>query len=152
MLVAMKNQTCLITLLFAAAFAAGCGKEKTTAPQMETVKSGTNQAAADVKYDTFAHKAEFVKSMQGQLTSLDQDLDKLSAKIDSSSDAIKAAAKPKLQALRDDAAKLNAQLAEARNATESNWDSVKDGSKTAYTALVNSFMDAHQWLSDKTAP
>ena len=74
--------------------------------------------------------------MQGQLTTLNQDLDKLSAKIDSSSDAIKADAKPKLQALRDQAAKLNQQLADAQNATESTWDSVKADSKKAYESLA----------------
>ena len=82
-----------------------------------------------MKNYTFAQKDEFVKAMQGQLTALNQDLDKLSAKIDSSSDAVKAEAKPKLQALRDQATKLNQQLADASNATESTWDGVKADSK-----------------------
>ena len=76
---------------------------------------------------TFAQKDEFVKAMQVQLDALNKDLDQLSAKIDSSSDAVKAEAKPKLQALRDQAAQLNKQLGEAKNATESSWDSVKAG-------------------------
>jgi chromosome segregation ATPase len=148
----MKNKTLVITFLSAAAFAVGCAKEKTTAQQMDTVKTETQQAAQDMKNYTFAQKDEFVKAMQGQLVTLNQDLDKLSAKIDSSSDAIKAEAKPKLQALRDQAAKLNQQLADAQNATESTWDSVKAGSQKAYNELATGFTEARQWVSDKIAP
>jgi len=152
MLWAMKNKTLLIAFLSAAAFAVGCDKEKTTAQQIETVKTETKQAAQDMKDYTFAQKAEFVKSMQGQLTTLNQDLDKLSAKVDRSSDAIKAEAQPKLQALRDQAAKLNQQLADAQNATESTWDSVKAGAKTACESVEKGFNDARQWVGDKIAP
>jgi chromosome segregation ATPase len=152
MLLAMKNKTLLITFLSAATFAVGCDKEKTTAQQIETVKTETKQAAQDMKDYTFAQKDEFVKYMQGQLTTLNQDLDKLSAKIDSSSDAIKAEAKPKLQALRDQATKLNQQLADAQNATESTWDSVKAGTKSAYESVEKGFNDARQWVSDKIKP
>jgi chromosome segregation ATPase len=151
----MKNKTLAVTFLSIAAFAVGCNKE-TTSPsvpqQVETIKTETKQAAQDMKDYTFAQKDEFVKYMQGQLTTLNQDLDKLAAKIDSSSDAVKAEAKPKLQALRDQAATLNQQLADASNATESTWDSVKAGTKNAYTAVQKSFNDARQWVSDKIAP
>jgi chromosome segregation ATPase len=151
-LLAMKNKTWLITFLSAATIAVGCDKEKTTAQQIETVKTETKQAASDMKDYTFAQKDDFVKSMQAQLTTLNQDLDKLAAKIDGSSDAIKAEAKPKLQALRDQAAKLNAQLADDQNATASTWDSVKAGTKKAYDSMAASFADARQWMSDKIAP
>ena len=152
MLWVMNKKPLLVTFLAAATFAVGCNKEQTASQQIEKVKTETKQAAQDMKNYTFAEKAEFVKAMQGQLTALNQDLDKLSAKIDSSSDAIKAEAKPKLQALRDQAAQLNQQLADASNATESTWDSVKAGSQKAYDAMVKSFADARQWVSDKIAP
>ena len=148
----MKNITLFITLLAAAAFATGCDKEKTAAQQLETVKTETKQAAQDMKDYTFAQKAEFVKSMQGQLTTLNQDLDKLAAKIDSSSDAVKTEAKPKLEALREQTAKLNQQLADAQNATESTWDSVKASCKTAYETTKDGFNQARQWVSEKVAP
>jgi predicted nucleic acid-binding Zn-ribbon protein len=86
------------------------------------------------------------------LDALNKDIDALSAKIDSSSDAVKADAKPKLQALRDEAAGLNKQLDEARNATESTWDSVKADSEKTYNGLKNDFQQARQWVSDKIAP
>ena len=148
----MKNKTLLITLMSVAAFAVGCSKEEATSQQVDKVQTETKQATADMKDYTFAQKAEFVTAMQAQLTALNQDLDKLSAKIDSSSDAIKAEAKPKLQALRDQAAQLNQQLADAQNATESTWDSVKATSQKAYDALAKGFSEARQWVSDKVAP
>jgi predicted nucleic acid-binding Zn-ribbon protein len=148
----MKNKTLLITLLSIAAFAVGCKKEQTTSQQLENVKVETKQAAQDMKDYTFAQKAEFVAAMQSQLDALNKDIDQLSAKIDSSSDAVKAEAKPKLQALRDQAAQLNKQLDDAKNATESTWDSVKAGFTKAYDATKDGFNQARQWVSDKIAP
>jgi DNA anti-recombination protein RmuC len=152
MLSVMKTKILFITFISTAAFIVGCDKPATTAQQIDQVQAETKQAAQDMKNYTFAQKAEFVAAMQTQLTKLNQDLDQLAAKIDSSSDAIKAEAKPKLQALREQAAKLNEQLADASNATESTWDSVKAGSQKAYDALAKSFTDARQWVSDKIAP
>jgi chromosome segregation ATPase len=148
----MKNKAFLFTLLSIAAIAVGCNKEQTTSQQMDKVQTETTQAAQDMKDYTFAQKAEFVKAMQSQLDTLNKDLDQLSAKIDSSSDAVKAEAKPKLQALRDQAAQLNQQLADAQNATESTWDSVKAGFQKAYDATKDGFQQTRQWVSDKIAP
>ena len=148
----MKNITWAITVLSIAAFAVGCEKQQTTSQQLETVKTETKQAAQDMKDYTYAQKAEFVAAMQVQLDALNKDLDQLAAKIDSSSDAVKAEAKPKLQALRDQAAQLNKQLDDAKNATESTWDSVKAGCSKAYDATKDGFNQARQWVSDKIAP
>ena len=148
----MKNKTLVIAVLSAAAFAVGCNKEQTTSQQMDKVQTETTQAAQDMKDFTFAQKAEFVKTMQGQLDTLNKDLDQLAAKIDSSTDAVKAEAKPKLQALRDQTAQLNKQLDEAKNATESTWDSVKAGFNKSYEATKGGFNQARQWVSYKIAP
>src|ERR1039458_6037694 len=148
----MKNKTSVITFLFIAAIAVGCNKEQTTSQQMDKVQTETTQASQDMKDYTFAQKAEFVKAMQSQLDTLNKDLDQLSAKIDKSSDAVKAEAKTNLQALRDQAAQLNKQLDEAKNATESTWDSVKAGFTKAYDATKDGFNQARQWVSDKIAP
>jgi ABC-type transporter Mla subunit MlaD len=148
----MQHKAILITLLSAAAFAVGCNKEETTSQQLDKVKTETKEAAQDMKDYTYAQKAEFVKQMQSQLAALNEDLDKLSAKVESSSDAVKAEAKPKLQALRDQAGQLNKQLDDVKNATESTWDSVKAGTKKAYDAVADGFKQARQWVSDKVAP
>ena len=148
----MKNKTSVITFLFIAAIAVGCNKEQTTSQQMDKVQTETTQASQDMKDYTFAQKAEFVKAMQSQLDTLNKDLDQLSAKIESSSDVVKAEAKPKLQVLRNQVAQLNQQLADAQNATESTWDSVKAGFQKAYEATKDGFQQTRQWVSDKIAP
>jgi chromosome segregation ATPase len=148
----MNNKKLLMMFLCATTIAVGCDKEKSTSQQIDAVKTETKQAAQNMKDYTFAQKDEFVKDMQGQLTTLNQDLDQLSAKIDSSSDAVKADAKPKLAALRAQAAALNEQLANAQSATESTWDSVKADSQKAYDSVAKGITDARQWVSDKIAP
>jgi len=148
----MKHKHLLITLLAVSAFAVGCDKQQTTSQQLDQVQAETKQAAQDMKDYTYAQKAEFVEKMQGQLAELNRDLDQLAARIDKSSDAIKAEAQPKLQVLRDQMAQLNKQLDEAKNATESTWDSVKGGFKKGYEASKEGFQQARQWVSDKIAP
>ncbi len=148
----MKLKTFLLTFLAVAACAVGCNKEGTTAEQIDKLKAETKEAAQDMKDYTYAQKAEFTETMQSQLAAINKDLDQLEAKIEKASDAAKAEAKPKLQALREKAAQLGKQLDEAKNATESTWDSVKAGSKKAYGELKDGFNQARQWVSDKIAP
>ena len=148
----MKYKTLAITFLAVTAFAVGCKKEQTTSQQLDKVQTETKEAAQDMKDYTVAQKAEFVAKMQGQLDEINRDLDQLAAKVEKSSDAIKAEAQPKLQVLRDQMAQLNKQLDEAKNATESTWDSVKGGFKKGYEASKEGFQQARQWVSDKIAP
>ena len=148
----MKNKTLASTLVFAAAFAVGCNQEPTTGEQVAKVQAETKQAEQDLKDYAFAQKAEFIQNMQAKLTTLNRDVDQLAAKVENSSDAVKAEAKPKLQALRDQIAQLNKQLDEVRNANQSTWDSVKNGFRKAYESTKDGFQQARQWLSDKIAP
>ena len=101
---------------------------------------------------TYAQKAQFVEKMQTELTALNRDLDQLATRIEKSSDAFKAEAKPKFQALRDQTAQLNKRLDEVKNATESTWDSVKNGFKKAYESSKDGFQQARLWVSEKIAP
>jgi predicted nucleic acid-binding Zn-ribbon protein len=150
----MKNTLLAITFVAVTAFAVGCkpSEESSTAQQLDKVKTETKADAQAMKDYTFAQKADFVADMQSRVDAVNKDLDTLSAKIEKSSDTAKAEAKPKLQALRDETAKMNKQLDEARNATESTWDSVKASSKKDYDALKDDFQQARQWVSDKIAP
>ena len=148
----MTIKPLVITLLPIIAFAAGCNQEQTTSQQIDKIQTETKSAAQDMKDYTFAQKAEFASKMKSQLAEINQDLDKLSATIDKSSDAVKAKAKPALQGLRDKMAQLSRQLDDVKNATESTWDSVKAGSKKAYNELKDGFNQARQWVSDKIAP
>ena len=148
----MKNTTWFITCLSIIALVAGCDKEPTASQQIEKVKTETQAAASDMKDYTFAQKAEFTEKMQGQLAEINDDLARLAAKIEKSSDRVKADATPKLQGLREKADQLAKQLDKARNATESTWDGVKAGSKKAYDELKEGFNQSRQWVSDKIAP
>jgi hypothetical protein len=109
----------LLTIVAAAAFTAGCNKAETPSQQPDKVKVKATAAAQDMKEYTFAQKAEFTVRMESELAAINQDLDLLAAIIEKSSDAVKAEAKPKLELLRTQAAKLDTQLDEVRNATES---------------------------------
>ena len=156
----MKHTNLLITLLAVSAFAVGCKpseqsaaeNREATAKQLDKVQTETKAAAQDMMDYTYAQKTEFVDKMQGQLAEINRDLDQLSAKIGKATDAAKAEAKPKLQALRDQTDKLNQQLEKAKNATESTWDDIKAGSRKAFNELKDGFQQARQWVSDKIAP
>jgi hypothetical protein len=148
----MKPHALIITFLSAAVFAVGCKKEETTSQQLDKVKTETKEAAQDMKDYSYAQKAEFTEKMKSQLDEINRDLDQLAAKIEKSNDAVKAEAKPKLQALREQTAQLEKQLDEVKNATESTWDTVKSGTKKAYDALKEGFHQSRQWVSDKIAP
>ena len=142
----------IITFLSFAAFALGCNKEATTSEQLDKVQAKTARTAQEMNDYSYAQKSQFVEKMQGQLAALSADLDQLSAKIEKSSDAAKAEAKPKLQSLRDQTAHLNKQLDEVKNATESTWDSVKSRFNKAYQSSKDGFQEARQWVSEKIAP
>ena len=150
----MKNRLLAITFLAVAAFAAGCkpSDDNSASNQVDKIKTETKADAQEMKDYAFAQKADFVAKMHSQVDALNKDIDALSAKIEKSSDTVKADAKPKLQALREESAKMNKQLDDARGATESTWDSVKASSQKAWDGLKDDFTQARQWASDKIAP
>lgn len=148
----MKNKTLVITFLSAAAFVVGCNKEQTTSQRLDNAQEKTKEAAQDMKDYAYAQKSEFVDKMQTQLAQINRDLDDLSAKVEKGSDASKAEAKPRLQALREQTARLNKQLDGAKTATESTWNDVKAGFKTGYSELKDGFQQARHWVSEKIAP
>lgn len=157
----MKLQTALTVVLAITAIGFGCKpseEKKTTAAgdaavqQIGKVAEDTKVAAQDMKDYGYAQRAEFVDAMKLQVTAINADLDKLSAKVDGATDAAKAEAKPKLEALRTQVAALNKQLDDAKGATESTWNDVKAGFKKGYGDLKDGFQQARQWVSDKIAP
>jgi DNA anti-recombination protein RmuC len=148
----MKDQALLLPFIAVVVLTVGCNKSETTAQQLDQVQAETKQAVQDLKDYTFAQKTEFTASMQAQLAEINLELDQLAAKIENSSDAAKAEAKPRLQALREKADALGKQLEKTKDATEPTWESVKAGSKQAYGELKDGFTEVRQWLSEKIAP
>ena len=124
----------------------------TTSLQHDEVQTEATADVQDMKDYTFAQKAAFVEKMQNQMTEINRDLDQIAAKIERSSTAFKAEAQPKHQALCDQVARLNKQVATVISATESTWDDIKAGSQTAYHELKDGFQQARQWASNKIAP
>lgn len=147
----MNNKTIAITVL-SAALAAGCNQEPTTSQQLDRAQAETMQASQAMKDYTYTQKTAFVEKMQAQLAQLDADLDQLSTKVESSSDAVKAEARPKLQLLRDQSAQLKKQLEDVKNASASAWENAKNGFRQAYESTKDGFEKARQYLSDKIAP
>src|SRR6187399_2662445 len=94
------NLKLMIAFFSVAVVAVGCKREQSPSQQLDNVQTKAEAAAQDMKDYTFAQKAEFTAKMQTQLTEINKDLDQLAAKIEKSSDAAKAEAQPKLQALR----------------------------------------------------
>jgi alpha-L-fucosidase len=156
----MKN-TLLIASLLAVAITLGCkpsGEKpvsqspETTAQQLEKAQIATKGAAQQIQDYTFGQKTEFVMAMHTQLADLNKGLDELSVKIEKSSEAVQAEAKPKLAVLREQAAKLNKQLDEASNATLSTWSVIKADTEKAYASLKDGLAQSRQAVSDKIAP
>ena len=131
---------------------AGCDKKTTASKQLDKVQQKTSEVARDMKDYTYTQKAEFIETMRTQLADLNRELDQLAAKIEKSSDAVKADAQPKIDALRKQTTRLNKQLDEATDATESGWDALKVDVRKTYDASKEDFKQARQWLSDKIAP
>jgi len=157
----MTHRQLAIAILVLTGFAAGCKPSagptatetrEATAKQFDQVKQDTKEATQDMKDFAYAQKAEFVATMQSQLSEINRDLDLIAAKIEKSNAAAKAEATPKLQALRDQVAKLNAHLDTAKHATESTWDDVKAGFNQGYSDLKDGFNQVRQWVSEKIAP
>lgn len=150
----MKQIIFLLLGLVAAVGLVGCDQKKTTAQKLDQLQAETKAAREDLKEQdySYAQKAEFTAKLKSQLAGINRDLDQLAAKIASASPAAKAEAEPKLQALRQQAAKLNTQLDETQNATESTWETMKTTSKKGYDELKDGFMQARQWVSEKIAP
>jgi hypothetical protein len=124
----------------------------TTSTASPAVQTASSTPAQDAPTYAFSQKEEFETAMKDKLDKLNADIAALSAKIDKASDQAKADAKPKLQALRDQAAKLGDMLGKAQVATASSWDAVKADFKTGFADLEVGVIDARKWLSEKIAP
>ncbi len=157
----MKSTQLAIACLATLALAVGCKPSseppatetrQATERQFDQVKQETKEAAQARNDYAYEQKTEFVANMQVQLAEINRELDQLAARIEKASDAAKAEATPKLQALREQVAKLNTHLDEAKGATESTWDDVKAGFNQGYSDLKDGFNQVRQWVSEKIAP
>lgn len=147
----MKSKILLI-LTFGSALLVGCDRPDSSVPYPTVDSMKPARTTYEAKDYSYAQRAEFATAMQAERAEILRELDALETRIARSSDAVKADAKPRLEALRDQAAKFGTQLDAVKDATESSWDSVKAGSKEAYAQMKKSFTEARKWVSEKVAP
>jgi cytochrome c556 len=156
----MKPMHLVIACLTLAALTVGCKPpaqptatetRDTTAQRYDPVNQAETATPASGDFP-YAQRADFVAAKERELAEINRELDQLAARIEKADDAAKAEATPKLQALRDQAARLNTDLDKARDATESTWDDVKAGFRTGYAELKDGFNQARQWVGDKITP
>jgi hypothetical protein len=148
-----------LALTFIALGCTSCGDNSTatTAGQAPTiapnaVPATSSTPAQDTYTYPYAQKDDFETHMKTKLDKLNAEIAELSAKLDKATDQAKADAKPKLQALRDQAAKLGDMLGKAQVATAASWEAVKADFKTGFTDLEVGVTDARKWLSEKISP
>jgi small-conductance mechanosensitive channel len=120
--------------------------------QLEKAKAETREAVQATKEYAYAQKDEFVEKTRGELADLNRQLEQLSGRVETSTDAAKEEGKAKLVAMRERSDKLSKQLDELKSATESTWDEVKTGFNKAYQEMKESFRETREWLSDKIKP
>ena len=157
----MKTTKLALACLATMALVVGCGPPSQT-PSTET-RSATAQPYAQVQQEAretthsmndyaYAQKADYVTTRQAELAAINRDLDRLAGRIENATYEAKTEATPKLQALRDQVAKMNMHLDEAKNATESTWDDVKAKSNRSYRDFKDGFDQMRDWMSEKIAP
>ncbi len=150
----MKHTRWIITFLMVTGLTLGCTPKdpESTAVQLDKVKKETKEAAQAIQDYTFAQKADFVDKMEQKLRDIQEEMDRLSAKVDESGAEARADAKDQLEAARENWDQAKKQLDKAVDATESTWDDVKGAFQDAYHGLEESFEKTRNWLSAKIEP
>ena len=144
----IKSSTILITFLAVATFAVGCDQQKPSAEPTTTIVSDS-LLAVDLENLTTEQKTNYVQTMFSELTALDEELAKLAAKVDISTDALKAEATPMLRALREKITHLKQQLVAVTPAT---WANAQAEARETYASMTNGFTEARRWVSEKISP
>lgn len=127
-------------------------KETQATAPLEKAKRETKEAVQALQGYAYAQRAEFVGNMTKGLLEIQAELDRLSAKIDSSSGAVKVDAKAKLDAVRAKWSEAKRQLDRAESTTESSWGDVQGGFNKSYGELQAAFDEARQRLIDEIEP
>jgi len=125
---------------------------ESAAVHLDEAKEKTKEAAQAVQDYTYAQKAEFVDRMKQQLLDMQDEMDRLSAKVEKTRGDVKADAKIRLEAARAKWDLAKKQLDKAVDATETTWDDVKGAFQDAYHGLEESFEKTRDWLSAKIDP
>lgn len=156
----MKTHRLLIPLLLSTALTAGCKsklpsetkQDGAASAQLAQAKAETKQAAQSLADYAYTRKAEFVATMNSEMVALQEDLDRLSAKVESSAGAVRGEATTKLETVREKFSQTKKALAQTEVATESTWNGATGVVRQPYASLKASIDETRRWLSDKIAP
>jgi cytochrome c556 len=154
------NKKYIISALITTIITVGCSPSKDTAETekeavtklIEKTQTAAKDSAMDLKAYTYEQKNEFVDAMKKQVATLETNIQELSTMIEKSSEEVKAEAKPKLAALREQSLLLSKQIEKIDQSTPSTWENIKSQTQQAYGSLKDSFNQARQWVSDKIEP
>jgi chromosome segregation ATPase len=116
------------------------------------VKTETAETAKAIDDYAHAQRVEFASRMKVELDASKRELELIATKLKTASAPIQAKAEPKVKELRDQIAKLDAQLETVKNSSESTWSSVKNGFSSAWESTQSGLNEARQWVSDKIEP
>jgi hypothetical protein len=109
-----------------------------------------NQSGSNVDVDvSYSNRQDFISRMKDESKDIKAEIERLQVKATNAADNSAAAAKTKLQELKEKSSNLDVQIDKAQNATESTWNDVKASSRKAMDEAKNSFQDAKDWLSEK---
>jgi hypothetical protein len=153
----------LVLSLCAATLATGCKstpenptfdtkQQESASVQLARAQADSKAAAQALAEYSYTRKAEFVATMNKELLIVQNDLDRLSARVGSPGGAAKADAKAKLESVREKLSQTKGLLAQVESATESTWNGATGGFRQAYASLHDSVEETRSWLSDKIAP
>jgi hypothetical protein len=132
--------------------AAGTKPAEGAASKLEDAKRESAEAGKAIRDYAYAERAEFIAEMKKELATIEAEMDRLSAKVESSEGEVKADAKVKLEGVRQKWAEAKKRLDDAEKASEDDWDEVKRDVERSHGELKKAFDDTRQWLSDEIAP
>jgi hypothetical protein len=159
----MESWIRIIAFTVVTAFAAGCNQ---TQSRIETVPEKhddlppdpepVGQLGQQVK-DTapatrdyaYSERTQYFEMMEGNLAQIRQDLEGLLKRAQRAGSDVKAEAKPKVEALQNDADRVDAELNQVKNATALTWDDIKASIDKSELNLEESLGLTYLWLNER---
>jgi len=127
-------------------------QSETAAADLDQVNAESREAARAMQDYSLAQRDEFVARMREDLAGIEEELDRLSTKVDEAGAGAKTDAQAKLESVREKWARTKNQLDQVESAAEATWDSAKSSFRESYDDLQDSFDESRQWVSDKIEP
>ena len=127
-------------------------QQKAATIQLEKAKVETKQAAEAIADYTYAQKDQFIATMKKELENTQAELARLTTQVENGTQTLKADATIRLDLARAKWMRARDELKQADNATNSTWEQIKGGFKSAYGEMHDNVAQTRQWLSEKIAP